>query len=129
MGFANKWTHIIVACTVVNETFSRCKLCLQAYNFIDTKDQLSISWGIRMNLKQLKALNESELVFNHSEFSKIMQKVVQLLQCDYNLWIANCWFEPCTDYKVSKKKNLEWDDPVQGMIGLSGSWTIKKGNF
>ena len=28
-----------------------------------------------------------------------------------------------------QKKNLEWEDPVQGMIGLSGSWTIKKGNF
>ena len=42
-GFANKWTHVFVVNTKSNETFFRCKVCFQAYIFIDSNDQLNAS--------------------------------------------------------------------------------------
>ena len=102
LGFTNKLTHVFVIISVTDKEFFRYKLYLQAYVFIVTNDQPSVSRGSTMSYKQLKLLNESEWVFNHSQVMKIIQKAILLRR---KFWIILVLAGRSTS-KLERKWNL-----------------------
>ena len=63
-GFAaKKWTYVFVVHTLINKTFFRCKLCLQAYIFSDINDQRNISRCENDELEITKTANWVRLSF------------------------------------------------------------------
>ena len=71
LGFANKWTCFVVH-TKINETFSRCKVCLQAYIFIDTDNQLHVFrgewWARKWTLNPRKFANTNSFEMKKKVF-------------------------------------------------------------